>query len=199
MSDSNDPVEQFLKLLENPRVQAVLNKIIETKVNECLITSELKPVKRIAELEKLTGIYNFEDFEEHVLTIPEQINLLSERMDRIESNPQASKPSEPISIIPETKTEVRAVFIKEYLDNKTKKNDGELFLNNNEIRDLITHIIPKEKPECEVKKGQNIRKIKKDAIDKLVKLFPFNISINKSKHGRHETRVMYRSLQTVTS
>jgi len=157
-------------------------------------------MKRITQLEKVTGIYEFEDFEEHEPTIPEQINLLEERIDRIESNPIApAVPHDPKNIIPETKTEVRAVFIKEYLDNKAKNTDNELlFLNNNDLKDLITHLIPKEKPGCEVKKGQNIRKIKKDVIDKLAQIFPSSISINKNKNGRHETRVLFRSSHTVT-
>jgi hypothetical protein len=82
MSDSNDPVEQFIKLLENPRVQALLDKIIEKKVNESFLTSELKPIKRIAELEKITGIYQFEDFEEHEPAIPEKIKELTERLEQ---------------------------------------------------------------------------------------------------------------------
>jgi hypothetical protein len=216
MSDSNDPVEQFLKLLENPRVQAffdnIVNKAVEKKINESyettefktavdsmLITSELKPIKRIFELEKTIGIYQFEDFEEHDITLPEQINLLAERIDNLESTPSTYAPVEPKGIIPETKTEVRAVFIKEYLDNKAKNTDTEmLFLNNNDLKDLIIHLIPESKPECEVKKGQNIRKIKKDVIDKLAKIFPSSISINKNKNGRHETRVLFKSSHTVT-
>jgi len=216
MIDSNDPVEQFITLLENPRVKAFFDNLVNTavdkKINESyetpefktavdsmLITSELKPIKRIFELEKTTGIYQFEDFEEHDNTLPEQINLLAERIDNLESSPSTSTPTEPKGIIPETKTEVRAVFIKEYLDNKAKNTDNELlFLNNSEIKDLITHLIPKEKPECEVKKGQNIRKIKKDVIDKLAQIFPSSISINKNKTGRHETRVLFRSFHTVT-
>src|SRR5674536_25335 len=112
MIDSNDPVEQFITLLENPRVKAFFDNLVNTavdkKINESyetpefktavdsmLITSELKPIKRIFELEKTTGIYQFEDFEEHDNTLPEQINLLAERIDNLESSPSTSAPTEP--------------------------------------------------------------------------------------------------------
>jgi hypothetical protein len=190
---------QSLNLIkEDPEYRAEINTIIDENLDisfdNRLITSELKPIKRISNAENVLGLNDFA--EEDAPTIPEQITVLAEKIDKIESNSQVCQPK---NIIPETKTEVRAVFIKEYLDNKAKNNDNELlFLNNNEIKDLITHIIPKEKPECGVKKGQNIRKIKKDVIDKLAQIFPKSISINKNKNGRHETRVLFKPSLTVT-
>ena len=47
--------------------------------NSMLITSELKPIKRIADLEKVTGIYQFEEFEEHDPTLPERLEALEQR------------------------------------------------------------------------------------------------------------------------
>jgi hypothetical protein len=105
---------------------------------------------------------------------------------------------EPNNIIPETKTEARAVFLVQYLENEVKERNGELFLNGTEIKDFIIKTIPEKNPDCEIKKGQNIRKLKKDVLEKAAKLFPGSIFINKNKNGRHETRILFKPLLTVT-
>jgi hypothetical protein len=174
---------------------------VKTYFDVCLVTSELKPIKRIAELETVTGLNDFADFEDdedHVPTIPEQISVLTEKIKNITiSNSIISH--EPKNIIPETKTEARAVFLVQYLENEVKERNGELFLNGSEIKDFITKIIPEKNPDCQIKTGQNIRKLKKDVLEKAAKLFPSNIFINKNKNGRKETRILFRPLQTVTS
>ena len=188
-------VKQFLELIKKPEIKAVLNLIVEN----ILATSELKILKRIAALESKLGLndLDFED-EDHELTIPKQITILTEKIKNITlSNPIISH--EPKSIIPETKTEARAVFLVKYLENEVKERNGELFLNGTEIKDLIIKTIPEKNPDCEIKKGQNIRKLKKDILEKAAKLFPGSIFINKNKNGRHETRILFKPLQTVTS
>jgi hypothetical protein len=173
---------------------------VKTYFDVCLVTSELTPIKRIAELETVTGLNDYSDFEDedHVPTIPAQITVLSEKIKNITiSNPIILH--EPKNIIPETKTEARAVFLVQYLENEVKERNGELFLNGSEIKDFITKIIPEKNPDCQIKTGQNIRKLKKDVLEKAAKLFPGNIFINKNKNGRKETRILFRPLQTVTS
>jgi hypothetical protein len=178
------------ELIKNPKFQDDFNNRI--------IMSPLKPVKRIAELEKVTGIYQFEDFEEHEPTLPEQLIILSEKIDSFELNKAAVVQIQPKHIIPETKTEARAVFLVQYLEKEVKERNGELFLNGSEIKDLIIKTIPEKNPDCQIKKGQNIRKLKKDVLEKAAKLFPGNIFINKNKNGRHETRILFKPLLTVT-
>jgi hypothetical protein len=154
--------------------------------------------QRTKALEKVAGIYKFEEFEDHKPTIPEKITKIDKRLDKIESNPQACKPIEPKNIIPETKTEVRAVFLKEYFEKEVKERNGEFFLNGSEIKDFLTKIIPERyNPDIKVKEGQNIRKIKKDVLDKASRMFPNILSLNKNKNGRHETRILFKPLQTV--
>ena len=138
-----------------------------------------------------------EEEEDHEPTIPEQITILTEKIENIIISTHIL-PLELNTVIPETKTEARAVFLVQYLENEVKERNGELFLNGSEIKDLIIKTIPEKNPDCQIKKGQNIRKLKKDVIEKAVKLFPSNIFINKNKNGRHEIRLLFRSLQTVT-
>ena len=181
----NDPVEQYLTLLENPRVQAVHNKIIDARIAQkfdaMLATSDLRPIKRLAELEKVTGIYEFEDWEEHAPTIPEEIKVLSEKIEKIKSNPQACKPSEPINIVPETKTEVRAFdLVRNALSSKKD------FLTGKEMDKILQESIEAEKRP---KKISNLRMVKKCALLKAEEMFPF-LKIDKSINGNHKLRLL---------
>jgi hypothetical protein len=183
------------------KVTAIVEKILNASFDAHLATSELKPIKRIATVETVLGLNDMVDFEdeEREPTIPEQLTILSGKIDSFELNKAAVVQIRPEHIIPETKTEARAIFLVQYLENEVKERNGELFLNGFEIKDLIIKTIPEKNPDCQIKKGQNIRKLKKDVLEKAAKLFPSNIFINKNKNGRHETRVLFRPLQTVTS
>ncbi len=184
MSDSTDPVEQFLKLLENPRVQAVLNKIIETKVNECLITSELRPIKRIAELETVTGLNDFADFEdeEREPNIPEKMEALKEEIRNIEYKTPVSFTT---ILEPTSKTEVRASLLRSEL-----KDSGKDHLTGYEI----THFLKSKLPDnCKVSETiQNIRKVKQDVLKAVSNMYP-DVLLSKKKTGHREVRLVLRS------
>ena len=58
----------------------------QQKVEKVLLTSELRPIKRIAELETVTGLNDFSDFEEeedHKPSIPEEISIIKEELKTI--------------------------------------------------------------------------------------------------------------------
>jgi hypothetical protein len=176
---------------------------VKTYFDECIVTSELKPIKRLAAVETVTGLNDYSDFEddeEREPNIPEQIDLLSERIENLELNrPSYVTPPDPKNIFPETKTEARAVFLVEYLNKEVKERNGEFFLNGSEIKEFLTKIIPdRYNPDFTVKKDQNIRKLKKDVITKAKQLFPNNLFVNKNKNGRHETRILFKPSPTVT-
>ena len=217
-SDENvtsDPIDQFVDLLENPKVKSLFEKIVNDAVDKkikdlykttefkgavetVIVTSDLEIPSRLRAVEKVTGTYIFEEWEEHEPTIPEQISIIEEKIE----NFAISTPILPLeikSIIPETKTEARAVFLVQYLENEVKERSGELFLNGSEIKDFITRVIPEKDPELAPKKDQNIRKIKKDVLAKVKKIFGNKIEIDTNKHGRHETRIFLRSYPTVPS
>jgi hypothetical protein len=190
----SDNVLQFIELLKFPEVKEVLFSLF----SEFMATAETKPLKRISTVETVLGLNDYADDE--VQTIPEQINLLAERIENLELNrPSSVIPQDPMNIIPETKTEARAVYLVQYLEKEVKERNGELFLNNRELKEFFTRIVPEKSPDYTVKKGQNLRKIKKDVITKAKQLFPNSIFINKNKNGRHETRVLFKpSYPTVT-
>ena len=75
-----EKVQQFLLLLKDPDVQPVFRMYIEN----ILATSELKVLKRLAAVETVLGLDDYSDFEdEQKMSIPEQISLLSKRIDTI--------------------------------------------------------------------------------------------------------------------
>jgi len=205
----NDSVEKRI-----PEIREELRKSIKEEIKEsyntpefvqnvdwALLDSETKILSRLKAVEILTGIKKSTDIEydERELNLPEQISILTEKIENIElSKPTTFK--EPETIFPETKTEARAVFLKEYLDKEVKERNGQISLSGNEIIEFLTKIIPERyNPDFKVNPGQNIRKIKKDVIEKAAKLFPNSLFLNKNKNGRHETRILYKPLLTVTS
>ena len=198
-------IKEFITLIK-PHFQNIINDELTTSFDSRLITSELNLVKRTAELETVTGLNDYSDFEEgeRELNIPEKISVLNEKIENIISNSSITSEmgiyKDPKNIIPETKTEARAVFLVEYLNKEVKERNGEHFLNGSEIKEFITKIIPERyNPDFKVTEGQNIRKIKKDVLEKAAKLFPHNLFVNKNKNGRHETRVLFKPSLTVTS
>ena len=157
---------------------------IKTVINEALLTSELRPIKRIAELETVTGLNDYSDFdeEEREPSIPEKIDRLAEKVNGIESRPISMTFSNTVELSPTTKTEVRANLLVEDL-----KASGKDFLNNNEITNFLKSRLPES---CNVGANvQNIRKIKQDVLRAAKRMFP-NVEINKSKNGRKETRLV---------
>jgi hypothetical protein len=182
------------KVLSDPE-----NPIFIRAVENVLAISDLKILKRLYTHDKLLGLTDSDlEDEDREPTIPEQLIILSEKIDFFELNKAAVVQIQPEHIIPESKTEARAVFLVQYLEKEVKERNGELFLNGTEIKDLIVKTIPEKNPDCQIKKGQNIRKLKKDVLEKAAKLFPGNIIINKNKNGRHETRILFKPLLTVT-
>ena len=192
-----EKLNTFFRLVADPEIRDE----VQTWFDSMLATSSLNLVKRVAAIETTTGLNDYSDFEdeeEHEPTIPERIDILNGKIENLTiSNPVYK---EPVNIIPETKTEARAVFLVEYLEKEVKERNGQISLNGNELKDFLTKIIPERyNPDFVVKKDQNVRKIKKDVLEKAKKLFGNMIEIIPNKHGRHETRVLYRPLQTVTT
>ena len=73
-------VQQFLLLLKDPDVQPVIRMYIEN----IIATSDSNILKRLAAIETVVGLNDFADFEnEEKMSIPEQISLLSKRIDTI--------------------------------------------------------------------------------------------------------------------
>lgn len=170
-------VQQFLKLLKVPEVQAVFNTMVENAI----ALSELNILKRLADVEKALGLNVFSDFEEeHEITLPEQISLLAERIDNI---------TEPIqeSVKPRTTLEQKATELVNYLKVAEPRNK-EMFLNSEETMHFMKCILPEP---LRMKDIKNPRQFKRDVIQKAKSMFPF-ILLDKKKHGRRDVRIVYK-------
>jgi hypothetical protein len=102
------------------------------------------------------------------------------------------KQIEPIAskndIIPKTSLEHKALKLIETLRFKPRSRNGETFMDNSDLTNFLTN----ELPESLRSEDSNLRRVKKRVIDKAKSLFPECIQINKSKYGRHETRIIFK-------
>lgn len=161
---------------------------VQTWFDSMLIKSELRPIKRIAELETVTGkndYSDFEDDEEREPTLPEKISTLTERVDLIESKPISGNIPTDLDLSPTTKTEVRATLLVEDL-----KESGKDHYTNHDI----IHFLKAKLPDSCALSGniQNIRKVKQDVLRAASAMYP-NIFLNKKKTGRKEVRLILGS------
>ena len=79
-------IEAFNLLISHPDTEPIFESKVSAIVEKVLLTSELKPIKLIAELETVTGLNDFADFEddEREPNIPEKIEALKEEIQNIE-------------------------------------------------------------------------------------------------------------------
>jgi hypothetical protein len=172
------------KIIKNPETRELLFKSSEFKntVDTALLTSELKPIKRISELEKVTGIYSYEEFEEHDPTLPEKIDVLEEKIQNIEFRPTIRLDVEIKN--PETKTEERAFLLVEEL-----KSSGKEYFSSHEIISFLKSKLP---DSCKLdEKVQNVHKVKSDVLRKAENMFN-DVFMNKKKTGHREVRLILK-------
>lgn len=164
-------VKQFLELIKKPEIKAVLNLIVEN----ILATSELNVLKRLAALENKLSLNDMDLGEE--LTIPEQLSILAERIDAIESVRNDTRELKPTTI-----TEVRAGLLVSHL-----KDTGNDHLNSHEIIHFLKCKLP---DNCKLNENiQNIRKVKQDVLKAAASMYT-NVFLNKKRTGRHEVRLV---------
>jgi hypothetical protein len=175
-----DPVEEFIKLSQNQKVKEWFNCM--------LLTSESKIVQRIYKMEKISGIYAFDE-EEEPDTLPERIDMLAERIDKIESKPPARetieepKPENPL--ITNTTLTAKATALTEYLKNKKSNWGGEIVMENQDIYKFFREIIEENLRWPEKLKGY--RGAKKSIIERAQELFPHEVEVVRNKSGNKIT------------
>jgi hypothetical protein len=172
------------KVLSDPE-----NPIFIRAVENVLAISDLKILKRLYTHDKMLGLVDLdlEDEEDHEPNIPEQIKELSNRIEQPLNKPIESIKIE-MPVIPTTTLEHKAMKLVERLKVKPRSRTGEVFLDNSELTKFLTTELPEELRSND----SNLRRVKKRVIEKAKSLFPNAISINKSKYGRHETRIIFK-------
>ena len=181
----NATPEERKEFIELILPELIKNPEFKNNFDTRMILSELNPIKRISELEKVTGLYDFEEEEDHGPTFPEQIKQLAERLEQ-----PLNKPAESIKldlpIIPETSLEHKAYALVEYLKENVKPRNNEVFLNSREIITFLKNEIPED---LRLKDIKNPRQAKKDILEKAVKLFSNSVMIIKNKSGNKVTGI----------
>ena len=167
-------VTLFKALAKDEEVQSE----VRVWFDEMLLTSELRPIQRIAITETVTGIEDFGD-EEREANLPEKIEALKEELSHIEYNVPVMPA---VEREPTTKTEHRASLLVSSL-----KASGKDYTTANEIIDFLKCKLPEY---CKIdEKTKNIRKIKQDVLRTAKEMFP-GIELNKKKTGHREVRLV---------
>ena len=181
---TKERIEAFNLLISHPDTEPIFESKVSAIVEKVLLTSELKPIKRIAELETVTGLNDFADFEddEREPNIPEKIEALKEEIQNIEYKAPVSPT---ITLEPTSKTEVRASLLVSEL-----KDSGKDHLTSHEIIHFLKSKLP---DNCKVnEKIQNIRKVKQDVLRVASQMYP-NVFLSKKKTGHKEVRLILGS------
>jgi hypothetical protein len=168
-------MEEKIKLLEKENM-GIKAELLETK--ELLAIS----LKRNTQIE--TAIFEH-DAEGEIIRGEDNQPVLNA--------PQApEKPTQSITsetpIIPKTTLEHKATELVTRITGKIKSGKNEVFMDNAELN----HFLKCELPEELKSNDTNLRRVKKRVMEKAKQLFPDSIFINKSKHGRHETRIVFK-------
>ncbi len=177
--------EDFLNVLI-PVFEAKVTKIVETVLNTSfdsrLLMSDLRPVKRISELELITGLDEYED-EDRAPSIPERIQTLEDKISSTDFRPTVNPQ---IDKIPETKTEIRASLLVDAL--KASKKD---YFSANDIMDFLKCKLP---DSCKIdEKVKNVRKVKQDVVKKAEEMFSYLVESNKKTTGHRDIRLVLKS------
>jgi hypothetical protein len=208
MSDSNDPVDQFLKLLENPRVKAffdnLVNTAVEKKIKESyqapefkesvervIVNSDLQIIPRLQAVFKKSGLYVYGEGEEHEPTLHERIEALEKNTVLAPEKPiEEKKDNSPI--LPSTSLDFKAVSVMVHLQEEIKPNwAGEICLETKEFYSFMIDKIDQKlrwKPDL-----RNKREAKKQIFERALEMFPNILDLKKSKSGKHVTGIALKT------
>ena len=189
LADINIAYRKASKPERNEFLNLILPDLLESKIfnsNEfraatemVLLTSGLRPIKRISKLESVTGLDDYDPEEKHEPTLPERIRDLETQFENSEYRPTV-RPQ--IECEPTTKTELRASLLVEALEASGKDH-----FTANEIIDFLKCKLP---DTCKIdEKVQNIRKVKQDVVRKATEMFA-NVLTNKKTTGHKDVRLV---------
>lgn len=175
-SFASPEVTKFIELLEHPNVQSFLKLFFDNS----LVTSEMKVLKRLADIERTLGLNGMDD--EDQPTVTKKIEQLEEKIENIEFRPAVSPV---IETIPTTKTEMRASLLVDAL-----KGSGKDHYTAPEIMNFLKCRLPES---CKIDENvQNIRKVKQDVVRKATEMFS-HVKMNKKTTGHKDVRLILSS------
>jgi hypothetical protein len=163
----------FKALAQDDEIQAD----VQTWFDSMLLTSELRPIQRIAATEAALGLNGMVDYEDEnrEVTIPERIEALEHKA------PLVTEMQNDVEVTPtiETTKDMKACAVVEYLQKAVKPNDfGEFAIGKKELTTFMQGII-----EEGLRVEKVSRQLKADLFERAVKLFPQLVYIKKSPSG----------------
>lgn len=180
--------EEFLSVLIpafEAKVTKIVNTVLEETFDAMLATTGLRPIKRIAELEQVTGIVDYSDGEQREPTIPERIQKLEDKIDNMKVG-ATENPSVEIKL--KSKTGRRAMALIKAL-MKSKK--GHL------TRSMIREVLSNEKDEDlgDARITEDASNPRRDIIDAIntAKNLCSSVVPDQKGYGRHEWRLVLKS------
>jgi hypothetical protein len=163
-------------------VYPYFKKDIKSSFDPSLVTSELRPIQRLAEVEIILGIDDYGLDETAAPSIIQRIERIEEKVNDPRTN--FKPPAEP-EIQPTTTTEKRAVSLVDHL-----KETGKDHLTSPEIFSFLKCKLP---DNCKINENiQNIRKVKQDVLKKAAAMYP-NVFLSKKNTGHREVRLILAS------
>jgi hypothetical protein len=112
-------------------------------LEKILLTSEQKPIKRISELEKVTGLYDFEEWEEHKPTILEKIEVIEEKIQSTGLQLTTGEQDERETFEPTSKVKKGAVELLKFVE-KRDVIDGSKTITNSVLKHFRKHVLKEE-------------------------------------------------------
>ncbi len=190
----SEKINQFLILMKDPEVQPFFRNYIENIIENVLATSDLKILKRLTNIETILELndYPIED-DEVESTIPKQISLLSDQMNKVIKTNNKQSIKEPIQEsvhLGMSKTTARAILLFKDVIKVAIEGKDQIVIGSREIKNYLTNHI---QPKYRVGDVNNFRKVKKDVLTTLKKLLPDNVLLDKKKYGRREIRLVYET------
>lgn len=183
---AEEQVEIFNAMLKLPAVK----ETFFTLIAEFMATSDLKVLQRLSSMETVLGLNDLADEDEDEPTIPEQIKQLSEKIEKPPKRPPEEKEID-LPFIPETTLERKACALVEHLREKVQPRNNEVFLNSREIVSFLKTEVPEE---LRLKDVRNPRQVKKDILEKAVKLFSDTVMIVRNRSGNKVTGIALKPL-----
>jgi hypothetical protein len=170
-------IEERFNAME-ARIKSLENENMEIKV-ELLETKELLAIslKRNTQLEN--AIFEH-DCEGEI--------LLDSDNEPVLNTPQEKPVTQENPVVPKTTLERKAAELVTCIAGKIKPGKNEVFMDNIGLNQFLKSELPEELRSSDT----NLRRVKKRVMEKAKQLFPDNVFINKSKYGRHETRIVFK-------
>jgi hypothetical protein len=181
------------KIIKTPETRELLfnSPEFKTAVDTAIVLSDNKILPRLRSVEKVTGNYSFEPWEEHDPTITEQITELKDKISYFESArvilPANQEPEiKEDLLIQNTTLTQKANAIYEYLKQKVKPNwAGKTVIENEGIYSFFFEIIEEKLRWPDKLRGK--RTAKKSIIERAVELHPHELELVKNKSGNKIT------------